>query len=124
MSGAQREAELVSAARDVMSHAYAPYSRFRVGAALAGADGLVYRGCNVENASSPAGLCAERSAVAAAVAAGTTRFDYLVLASDGDVPTPPCGICRQVLVEFAPSLPIMTCGSIASRVCRTSSITK
>ncbi|HET6681719.1 MAG TPA: cytidine deaminase [Gemmatimonadaceae bacterium] len=108
MSSEQRETELVTAAREVMRNSYAPYSRFRVGAALAAADGRVYLGCNVENASFPAGLCAERSAVAAAVAAGTTRFDYLVLASDGDVPTPPCGICRQVLVEFEPSLPILS----------------
>lgn len=94
-------AELEKAARDVMEKAYAPYSEFRVGAAARGEDGVVTVGCNVENASFPAGLCAERAAVASAVARGMRRLTHLAIATEADVPTPPCGMCRQMLVEFS-----------------------
>ncbi len=100
MGGGDVWAELEEAARSVMDRAYAPYSDFRVGAAVRGDDGSVAVGCNVENASFPAGICAERSAVAHAVAHGVRRFTHLVIATEADSPTPPCGMCRQVFVEF------------------------
>jgi cytidine deaminase len=90
-----------------MERAYAPYSKFRVGAALLAADGSVTEGCNVENASFPAGICAERSALSAAIARGNRSFEAMVIATEAEEPTPPCGICRQVMEEFSPQLTVM-----------------
>lgn len=98
-----RDAALVA-----MTHAYAPYSSFRVGAALVCEDGEIRIGCNVENSAYPAGMCAERAALAAAIAHGQRTFVLLVVATEADEPTPPCGVCRQALVEFAPSLEIVS----------------
>lgn len=106
MSHESEQEALRRAAFAVLEHAYAPYSRFRIGAALLCGDGTVVSGCNVENAAFPAGLCAERNALAAAVALGHREFRALVVASEADEPTPPCGVCRQSLVEFAPELEI------------------
>ena len=101
-----RWAALRERAFAAMENAYAPYSGFRVGAALLGTDGSIAVGCNVENVSYPAGLCAERAAVAAAVTGGVTEFAAIVIATEADTPTPPCGICRQVLMEFAPQIAV------------------
>jgi cytidine deaminase len=87
-----------------MERAYAPYSNFRVGAALLATDGSIVEGCNVENAAFPAGICAERSAVSAAVARGNRGFDAILIATEAGEPTPPCGMCRQVLEEFSPHM--------------------
>jgi cytidine deaminase len=102
---------LVDAARTAQRHAYAPYSNFRVGAALEAADGTVFLGCNIENASYGLTICAERAAVFAAVSAGATRFRRAVVVSDTDPPAAPCGACRQVLAEFGLDLPIQGVGS-------------
>lgn len=101
MSGEQPDlAPLVEAARAVREHAYAPYSSFRVGAAIRGASGAIYRGCNVESASYGATICAERSALAALVAAGERGFDAIAVYSDASPAAMPCGICRQSLFEL------------------------
>ena len=98
---------LEQAARSAAGQAYCPYSRFRVGAALLADDGRIITGCNIENASYGATLCAERVALATALAAGIRRFTALAIAAGERTPAPPCGICRQMLSEFvAPGFPI------------------
>lgn len=97
--------QLVKRAIEAQRRAYAPYSNYPVGAALLGTDGRIFSGCNVENASTPAGICAERTAVVKAVSDGTRSFSAIaVVTRDGGSP---CGICRQVLSEFAPTMLII-----------------
>jgi cytidine deaminase len=85
-----------------------PYSKYPVGAALLCSSGKVYPGCNVENAAYSVCMCAERTALFSAVAAGETEFVAMAVIADSDRPVPPCGMCRQALVEFAPRLPIVS----------------
>lgn len=91
-----------------LERAYAPYSAFRVGAALLGTDGSVSEGCNIENAAYPAGICAERGALACAVARGLRTFEAIAIATEAAEPTPPCGMCLQALAEFAPQLTVVS----------------
>ena len=92
---------LLDVAKAVRENAYAPYSRFKVGAAIRGASGAVYAGCNVENVAYPEGTCAEAGAIAAMVAAGETRIAEVLVIADSPEPVPPCGGCRQKIAEFA-----------------------
>lgn len=101
---------LVDVARRARAHAYAPYSRYRVGAALFTETGAVYAGVNVENASYPVGLCAERAALAAMVTSGDRRFLACAIVTDGMNPAAPCGMCRQALIEFADDAEIVLVG--------------
>lgn len=101
------EDELITDAINAASRAYAPYSRFHVGAALVAADGRVFTGCNVENISFGLTICAERNAVFAAVAAGCREFSKIIIVADTEEPASPCGACRQVLAEFNPDMEIV-----------------
>ena len=93
--------ELIEAARQVRENAYAPYSRFKVGAALRGKGGEVFCGVNVENVAYPEGTCAEAGAIAAMAAAGETAIAEIAVIADSPAPVPPCGGCRQKIAEFA-----------------------
>ncbi|MEZ2408371.1 cytidine deaminase [Bosea sp. RCC_152_1] len=102
---------LFAAASRLQPRAYAPYSRFKVGAALLADDGTVHAGCNVENAAYPAGTCAEAGAIAAMIAAGGTAIRAILVFGEGDELVTPCGACRQRIREFAsPETPVAIAG--------------
>lgn len=107
--------DLVARAREAMRHAWAPYSKFRVGAAIEAADGGVYAGCNVESASYGLTICAERMALGAAVVAGARKLRRIVVATDIDPPAAPCGACRQLLAEFGLDLEVVAVGPASER---------
>ncbi len=113
---------LIAAAVAAKASAYAPYSNFRVGAAIETEDGRIFTGCNVENASYGLTMCAERVAAGAAVAAGSTRFVRIVVATDVDPPSPPCGACRQVLYEFGTEAAVESVGPNWNRQWRLSEL--
>lgn len=101
---------LLTAATKVRENAYAPYSRFKVGAAIRSASGAIYSGCNVENVAYPEGTCAEAGAIAAMIAAGDTQITEVLVIADSPSPVPPCGGCRQKIAEFAaPDVTVTLC---------------
>ena len=101
------DSELVEEARAARERAYAPYSKFKVGAALRTKNGKIIRGGNVENVSYSMTICAERSAIVAAIAAGEMDWEEIAVVADTERPTTPCGACRQVLAEFNPALRVV-----------------
>lgn len=101
----ETQARLIAAAIAVADHAYVPYSHYPVGAALLASDGRIYTGCNVENATYPASICAERTALVKAVSEGVREFEMIVVVTQ--TAGSPCGICRQMLYEFAPQLRVL-----------------
>ena len=105
--------QLVAQAAEARKSAYVPYSHFPVGAALLDADGTVYTGCNVENASYGLTICAERNAVAHAVAEGARRFNAIAVMTENGVT--PCGMCRQVLAEFGPTMTVIVADAAGHR---------
>ena len=105
------EEQLIQRAKEAKKQAYAPYSKFHVGAALTTEDGQIFSGCNVENASYGMTICAERTAIFTAVCHGSRRFDKIVIVSDAEAPVMPCGACRTVLFEFSPDMEVVAVGS-------------
>ena len=99
--------ELIDAAREVRQHSYAPFSDFRVGAALETDDGEVITGCNVESASYGLTVCAERVAIWKAISQGKRKIKHMAVVADTDELTPPCGVCRQIIWEFGGDIPVI-----------------
>jgi len=105
----QAPQDLLEQAICARERAYSPYSRFQVGVAVRAKAGTIITGCNVENASYGLTICAERVALSHAVSQGILEFTQMVIVTDTDAPTPPCGACRQFIYEFASNLEIWTC---------------
>ena len=110
MPGNEGVRELVAAARLARERAHAPYSNFAVGAAVMCADGRVFEGCNIENASYGLTMCAERVALFSAVAAGCRQIDAIAVVGPDEAPLSPCGACRQVMLELAPNAEVIMAG--------------
>jgi cytidine deaminase len=107
--------DLIGRAREAMRNAWAPYSEFRVGAAIEAADGQVFVGCNVESASYGLTICAERMALGAAVAAGARSLRRVAVTTEVDPPAAPCGACRQLLAEFGLNIEVIAAGPSSER---------
>ena len=107
--------DLIGRARDAMRNAWAPYSEFRVGAAIEAVDGRVFVGCNVESASYGLTICAERMALGAAVAAGARSLRRVAVTTEVEPPAAPCGACRQLLAEFGLNLEVIAAGPTSER---------
>ncbi len=101
------ETELIEAAKEVREHAFAPYSNFKVGAAVRTGEGKIYTGCNVESASYGLTVCAERVAIWKAVSEGEKNFTEIAVVADTKELTPPCGVCRQIIWEFCGDVPVI-----------------
>jgi cytidine deaminase len=102
----KEQEKLIAAARQAREHAHAPFSKFRVGAAVRTKSGKIFSGCNVENASYGLTICAERVAIFKAVSEGEKEFSSIAVVTDTDKLTPPCGACRQVIWEFCGDVPV------------------
>jgi cytidine deaminase len=109
-------ADLIAAAAAVRENAFAPYSRFKVGAAVRGASGAIHTGCNVESASFGLTCCAERAAIFKAVSEGETRIVAVAVVTDVSPPAAPCGACRQVLYEFGPDMAVVRANLSGTRI--------
>ena len=107
---------LIAAAREARERAYAPYSEYLVGAALRTADGTIFAGANVENGLPSLAVCAERVALATAVAAGHREFTAVAVITESSPPARPCGLCRQMMAEFARDLPVLCTNPDGERV--------
>jgi cytidine deaminase len=115
--------KLASLARKARRHSLSPHSHFRVGAALSTRDGKIYTGCNVENSSYGLTICAERTALFTAISEGERKFSAIAIASDNPEPIPPCGACRQVILELAGDIDVIMVGSKkGTRVCKMSDL--
>jgi len=101
------EEKLIAAARQAREHAHAPFSDFRVGAAVRTKSGRTFGGCNVENASYGLTICAERVAIFNAISEGEREFEAIAVVTDADALTPPCGACRQIIWEFCGDVPVI-----------------
>ena len=101
------EDELIAAAAEVRERAYAPYSNFKVGAAVETEDGKIYTGCNVESASDGLTVCGERVAIWKGISRGETKFSRVAVVVDTEELTPPCGVCRQIIWEFCGDVPVI-----------------
>lgn len=115
---------LVEAATHARNNAYAPYSNFTVGAAVLCASGRIHVGCNVENATYGLAICAERVAIASMVAHGDREPLAIAIVTGASAPTPPCGMCRQTLAEFAPDMPVYLASTAPGTMARATSLAK